>query len=153
MKRALAVAAGLAAISLPAGAGATDGVGSRQRASVAGTWRVYSSRIDYDRGGAGVTQPLSSRVLKLKGHTWRFGSSKGRTSVARITAADWKRWDISPYGPTSKIVLRGWSRTTATGPIEESGGRVDFIWVIYHAAPPTVREPGTIHTKFGRVRP
>ena len=59
---------------------------------------------------------------------------------------------MSSFGPTQKIVLKGWSGSVGDGPIEQSGGRVDFFWVIYRAVPPLVRRPATISMKFGRIR-
>lgn len=118
--------------------------------SVAGSWRIYSARIDYDRGGF-ASQPLSSRQLKLSGRTWQYGSSRGSFTVTLITPADWRRWGVSSYGPKWKIVLKGWNGSKGEGPIEQSGARVDFVWVLYRVKPPLVTWPGMVSLKFGRV--
>ncbi len=140
--------------SLLLAAGALAGAALAGSGSVVGEWRVYSARIYYDIGGGGhAGKGLSSRTLVLSpGGRWRFGSSAGTWLVRPIRAADWRRWGVSPYGPRRRIVLRGWNRSVADGPIEE-GSRVDFLWVIYRVAPPLVGDPGTIWLKFGRVRP
>ena len=83
--------------------------------------------------------------------TWTFGSSSGTWDVSDITAGDGARWGIELYGPTQKVVLEGWNAGTADGPIEESGGQVDFIWVIYPEGPPAISAPGTVWIKFGRA--
>jgi len=142
----------LAALTLLAGA--LSGVAFAGSGGVAGQWRVYSARIYYDAGGGGhVSKGLSSRtLLVLPGGRWTFGSSSGTWSLGPIRASDWRRWGVSPYGPRRKIVLRGWNRSLADGPIEESS-RVDFLWVIYRVGPPLVGAPGTVWLKFGRLRP
>lgn len=120
----------------------------------AGSWRAYSERIYYDRGGAGALLSIAkgnaiTRTLKISSDgRWEFGDSKGTWTVSAITDEDWSRWGISPYGPTRKVVLDGWNKASADGPAEEST-RVDFIWVIYHVEPPLVQNPGTIWIKFG----
>ena len=121
----------------------------------AGSWSVYSERLFYDRGGGGATLSASSgtastRTLSLKSDgSWEYGTSKGTWSVGAITAEDWKTWGIESYGPTRKVILAGWNKGTASGPVEESAGRIDFIWVLYRVEPPTVQNPGTVHMKFG----
>ena len=119
-----------------------------------GSWRVYSERIYYDVGGAGALLSIASGnaptqgLILSSGGKWEFGDSKGTWTVTEITDEDWSRWDVSPYGPTRKLVLDGWKGDTADGPVEEST-RVDFIWVIYHVEPPLVQNAGTIWMKFG----
>lgn len=113
-------------------------------------WRVYSSRLYYDMGGGGSLGGTSSRYLELFANgKWQYGSSAGTWSLSAITGSDWKRWGVEAYGPTRKIVLSGWSEGAADGPVEESQGHVDFIWVIYRAVPPTVQAPGSVWLKFG----
>ncbi len=115
-----------------------------------GSWRVYSERLFYDIGGAGsMAVPLTRPLEISKEGTWAFGDSKGTWEVSEITDADWTRWGISSYGPAKKMTLDGWNEATADGPIEESSGRVDFIWVIYHVEPPQVQNAGTVWLKFG----
>lgn len=123
----------------------------------AGNWRAYSERLFYDKGGGGATLSASSgtastQTLSLKNDgTWSYGTSKGTWSISAITADDWKSWGIESYGPARKIFLQGWNKGTASGPVEESAGNVDFIWVLYRVGPPTVQNPGTVHMKFGHV--
>jgi hypothetical protein len=153
MSRALLAATAIAA----AIAAATGGPSAADRSTVqacglAGDFRVYSSRIDYAAGGAGV-MPSTTRRLTLTGNRWRFGSSSGTFRVATITAADWKRWGVEKYGPTKKVVFLRWSGTTASGPIEGSARRADFFWLIYAARPPVVRDAGTVWLKLGHALP
>ncbi|MBI4586192.1 MAG: hypothetical protein HY717_19450 [Planctomycetes bacterium] len=118
---------------------------------LAGAWRVYSSRLFYDIGGAGAAGDKVYRQVELSADgRWRFGSSSGKWSVSPAGAEDWKRWKVQPYGPSRKITLQGWNGINASGPIEESEGNLDFFWVIYHAEPPAVAAAGDIHMKFGR---
>jgi hypothetical protein len=119
--------------------------------TIAGSWRAYSERLFYDRGGAGTTiTAVSTRLEILPNGTWTFGSANGKWRIAPIAGSDWKRWGTKPYGPTRRAVFEGWHDGTADGPIEEEPGRVNFVWVIYHADPPVVRAPGTVQMKFGR---
>lgn len=116
------------------------------------SWRVLSARIFYDQGGGGDLSTVITTRLELSGNgTWTFGSSSGAWDVRDITSGDWSRWGIQPYGPTQKVVLDGWNGGVADGPIEESGGQVDFVWVIYPEGPPTISAPGTVWMKFGRA--
>lgn len=115
-----------------------------------GSWRVYSERIYYDIGGGGALGiPTTRRLELLSGGRWKFGDSEGKFTVPEITGEDWARWGVNSYGPSRKIILDGWNGATADGPIEETAGQVDFIWVIYHVEPPTVQNPGTVWLKFG----
>jgi hypothetical protein len=114
------------------------------------SWRVYSARIYYDEGGGGDLSNVITTQLELSDSgAWHFSSSSGAWYTAAITAEDWQRWGADPYGPTSKLVLSGWNGGTADGPVEESGGYVDFLWVIYRVEPPEVSAPGTVWMKFG----
>lgn len=120
-------------------------------ARFAGNWRIFSERIFYDIGGAGALGTNSGRNLEIKEDgSWNFGDSKGTWSVTPITDQDWKRWDVNSYGPTKKITFTGWNKAAADGPVEEDGGRIDFIWVIYHVEPPLVENAGTVWLKFGK---
>ncbi len=115
-------------------------------------WRVLSARAFYDQGGGGDLSTVITTRLELSGDgTWTFGSSSGAWDVADITPDDWSQWGVQPYGPTQKVVLDGWDGGVAAGPIEESGGQVDFVWVIYPEGPPTISAPGTVWMKFGRA--
>lgn len=130
--------------------GSTSGSAGGDSA-LAGTWRVLSSRLDYDAGGAGVA-PDATRHLELRANgRWEFGSSSGSWSVRAIDDADWSRWGVDSYGPTRKIVLAGWNGSEGDGPIEESSGGVDFVWVIYRVGPPVVSAAGQVQMKFGRA--
>ncbi len=122
-----------------------------QLSDIVGSWRIYSSRLFYDAGGAGVLGTTATQVLELKADSsYSFGSSSGTWSVESISSDDWTRWGIKPYGPTMKIILSGWNGGSADGPIEESTG-VDFIWVIYKVGPPIVSASGTVQMKFGHA--
>jgi hypothetical protein len=115
-----------------------------------GSWRIFSERIFYDIGGAGsAAVPVTRNLELLKDGTWRFGDSQGTWTVTEITSEDWARWAVNPYGPTRKMILNNWNKAVADGPIEESKGYIDFIWVIYHVEPPLVQNAGTIWMKFG----
>ncbi len=116
---------------------------------LAGTWRNYSARVYYDQGGGGALSNVPERLELTADGSWQFGTSLGKFSVAAIDSNDWKNWNISSYGPTRKILLSNWNGSTADGPIEESNGRVDFVWVIYRVSPPTVSFPGAAWLKFG----
>ena len=125
---------------------------SSQDAELAGSWRVYSERLYYDIGGAGALGIPVSRRLDLEADgTWAFGDSHGTWSTSAIDDRDWKQWDIAAYGPTTKIVVEDWNQATAMGPLERTGSRTDFIWLIYHVKPPTVNHAGVVWIKFGRV--
>jgi len=131
----------------PAFGGPTGG-GSADPAFV-GEWRAYSEYIYYDAGGGGGTDVSASGTTRLELYedgTWQFGSSRGYWSIEPIAAADWGRWGVPAYGPERKIALDGWNGGLEDGPVEESGGYVDFVWVIYHVDSP---EPGMVYIKFG----
>ncbi len=118
--------------------------------SVVGTWRAYSSYIGFVNGGHSVTELPGGEKLQInEGGTWDYGSSHGTWSVESIASSDWEKWKVSQYSPTKKIVLDGWNGGSADGPIEESSNQIDFIWVIYNAAPPVVSEDAQIQIKFG----
>lgn len=119
---------------------------------VAGRWRVFSERIFYDQGGAGDTSTRGGRDLSLNSNcTWDDGGpTSGTWSVSGIPPSDWQRWQVSPYGPTRKITLNGWSGGIAEGPVEDDHGTVDFIWAIFHVAPPLVAAPGLVEVRYSR---
>jgi hypothetical protein len=123
-----------------------------EAASPEGEWRIVSARIFYEKGGAGAEETgKSSRFLSLaRDGTWTFDGAKGRWSVAEVTAADWRRWGVAPYGPGKKIVFDGWAGGQADGPIEERSDRIEFLWVIYRAEPPVTKAPGVVWIKFAR---
>lgn len=123
---------------------------ARTGGGLSATWIAYSARIDYDNG-SGSVMPAGTQRLVISGKHWRYGASSGTVKVAPISAADWTRWHISPYGPTRKATFVGWNHGRADGPLEEEPGRVDFIWILYRAKPPTVHAPGTVSLKFGRL--
>jgi len=115
-----------------------------------GRWRAFSEYIYYDEGASNILDTASTRILELKtNHRWEFGSSGGTWGVEDIADADWEKWKTGSYGPTKKIVLNGWSNGVGDGPIEETESRIDFMWIIYRAEPPTVSKPGQIQIKFG----
>ena len=119
-------------------------------AKLVGTWRLYSSRLFYDSGGgSGISQFGPPMVVSADG-TWQFETSRGKWSTSQITPDDWKKWGSNPYGPTRKIVLEGYNKVGADGPIEpsSSGARVDFFWVIYRTGPPDT-PAGSVHSKYG----
>lgn len=117
----------------------------------AGDWRILSERLYYDIGGGTPwSQGGTSQDLHLSADgAWRFGGSTGRWEIQPITANDWTTWRVKPYGPKQKIVVHGWNQSDATGPIEESGQEISFVWIIYHVTPPTVKAPGLVYIKFG----
>ncbi len=117
---------------------------------LSGSWRVYSEKLFYDIGGASPLGIASSRNLEIKaGGTWSFGDSRGTWSASEIEESDWENWGVPAYGPTRKIILNGWNNGVANGPIEETGERVDFVWVIYRVEPPLVENAGQVQIKFG----
>jgi len=117
----------------------------------AGSWRIQSSRLFYDQGGGGALGGNVFRPLELSADgTWSFGASQGRWSVDPVTPEDWKRWRVEPYGPRRKVTLSGWNEGTTSGPIEESGVGIDYLWVIYRTGPPAVDAPGDVHMKLSR---
>lgn len=120
-----------------------------QYPDLAGSWKNYSARVFYDQGGGGALTNVPEQ-LRLTGEgKWTFGTSSGSFFVSAIDSSDWTRWNISAYGPTRKISFSNWKGSTADGPIEESNGRVNFVWVIYKVAPPIVSYPGAAWLKFG----
>ena len=142
-------------LAVPAHAQSATALAGTHPGSLAGTWRIYSERLYYDIGGGGPWASASQgsagfRTLVIHGNgTYEFGSSRGSWSVEPIQASDWKTWKVGSYGPSQKIVLQGWNKAGASGPLEGSGSRADFVWVIYRVAPPLVRSPGTVYIKFG----
>jgi len=115
-----------------------------------GSWRVLSSRLFYDQGGGGAQSRKATGSLEIEpGGVWRFGGRTGRWTAGSIGQRDWELWKISDYGPKRKITLEGWNGAAASGPIEESNGEVEFIWVIYRHQPDS-GPAGDGHLKFGR---
>ena len=119
------------------------------------TWKVYSQRLFYDEGGGGTALSASSgtattQTLSLKSDgSWTYGDSSGKWSVSAITDVDWTAWKINSYGPSRKITLDGWNKASASGPVEEDAGTVNFVWALYRTGPPTTSKPGTVQIKFG----
>ncbi len=117
-----------------------------------GSWRALSSRIFYDIGGGGALGSGTGRPLEInQDGSWQFGTSAGTWEVVEIKVEDWKKWNVSAYGPKKKMVLSKWNKNGADGPIEESDSKVDFFWVIYKAEPPTVSAAGQIQVKYGHT--
>lgn len=113
-------------------------------------WRVLSARIYYDDGGGGDLSTVITTTLDIYDDgTWEFGSSSGMWYVESITDDDWQLWGIDPYGPTEKLVLEGWNGDVADGPIEGSGGYIDYMWIVYREGPPAISAPGTVWMKLG----
>ena len=136
-----------------AGLSIVTGTSAAQRPiGVAGTWHIVTARVDYDTGGDDfVAAPNSGPPLLISpGGLWRYGKSHGTWSIAAIVRDDWQAWAAAPYGPTRKLVLHGWPGAAAEGPIEETGGRATYVWVIHHASKPTVPAPGQLHLKLSR---
>ncbi len=128
----------------------TNPVESSMAPEIVRKWRVYSEAIFYDAGGNNFLETPVTTLLDIRAdQTWSFGSSTGTWSVQAIQESDWDRWGVPSYGPTRKLVLNGWNSDTNDGPIEESGDRVDFMWVIYRVGPPAVQSAGQIQMKFG----
>lgn len=121
----------------------------KDAALFADKWRIYSERLYYDAGGGGAVNQGGRNLQVSADGGWEFGNTSGQWSVSAISPEDWTRWGVTSYGPTRKITLSGWNQGTADGPLEESAGRIDFLWVIYQVGPPTVSSPGKIWIKFG----
>lgn len=120
-------------------------------AALAGTWRVLSARLFYDAGGGGSVRTDGPDLTLGADGTFAYGETIGTWSLGSIADDDWARWQTNPYGPGRKISFAGWQPGgIADGPIEESGGPVDFLWVIFRAEPPLVGAPGMVQMKFGR---
>lgn len=116
----------------------------------AGLWREFSSRMFYDAGGGGALGAGSGVPLEINSDgTWKFGGSAGKWQIEAIQGTDWKKWGVESYGPTRKMVLNGWNKDVADGPVEESDEGVDFIWAIYRVGSPTVSSPGQVQVKYG----
>lgn len=119
---------------------------------VVGVWRIYSSRLFFDIGGAGAVGDSYTTIDIAQDGTWDFGGSTGTWSVEPINEGDWQKWKIHDYGPKTKMVLTGWNNAMADGPIENDSsepGRIAFFWIIYHVRGPTDKDAGQIQTKFG----
>lgn len=117
-----------------------------------GLWRAYSSRLFYDAGGGGAVGSGTGQPLELNSDgSWQLSTSAGTWNVENIKEEDWKTWNIDSYGPKRKIVLDNWNGGIASGPVEESNGRIDFFWVIYRAQPPIVSSPGQVQAKYGHA--
>lgn len=115
-------------------------------------WRLYSEGAYYDSGEINILDRPPASYLELKeDSTWQFRGATGTWEVQDISEDDWASWGVNSFGPTRKIVLYGWNNDRVDGPIEESGGRADFIWVIYRAGPPEVKSLAQIQMKFGWV--
>lgn len=132
--------------SAPTTGGNNGGV-SNPAPEIAGSWRIYSEYLYYLEGGSQIITPVTTTLALNSDGAWTFGSSSGTWSVSAITSSDWTQWGISSYGPTRKLVLTNWNNGTSTGPIDESNGQVDFVWVIYPAT--DISSPGTVWMKFG----
>lgn len=132
-----------------------DGLSGSIDSAFVGTWKVYSERLFYDEGGGGTTLSASTgtattQKLSLKSDgSWMYGDSAGTWKVSLVAADDWTTWKIDSYGPTRKITLDGWNKGTASGPIEEEAGTVNFMWILYRTGPPTTSKLGTVQMKFG----
>ena len=102
-----------------------------------GKWRSYSDLH-------------STRLLELRADgTWQFGTSSGKWSVAKIDSDDWGRWYLADSGLfTRKIILDGWNKGMADGPLQESGGNVDFIYILYNVTYEGVEK--SVQLKYGR---
>ncbi len=117
-----------------------------------GLWREFSSRMFYDIGGGGAVGSGSGQPLELNSDgTWKFGVSTGKWGVEEIKEEDWTAWQVQAYGPKRKIILENWNKAIASGPVEESEGRIDFFWVIYRVEPPTVSSAGQVQIKYGHA--
>lgn len=140
--------------SRPSASGTASQAVTPEEQALLGPWRTFSARLFYDAGGASPVAGmlgLGDQLFLASDGSWRFGSSAGRWAVAAITASDWQKWRVKPYGPTRKVVFAGWNHGVADGPVEEDNGRVDFFWVIFRVAPPTVSAPGQVDMKFGHA--
>jgi hypothetical protein len=114
----------------------------------AGQWAVLSQRIVYDAGGASNVSISGTPLALGSNGTWTYGAMSDQLTVDSIAAADWTRWKASPYGPTRKLTFSGWNPGPADGPVEESGGVVNYVWVVYHVGPPTISQSGLMEIRF-----
>ena len=104
-----------------------------------GKWRSYSDT-------------KNTRTLDLTADgKWQIGGSSGTWRVYSIKESDWQKWGIESYGPTRKIILDGWNKGIADGPIEETESNVDFFWVIYEVTLETYGEPRLAQIKYGHA--
>ncbi len=125
---------------------------SSANSELIGLWRAFSSRLFYDAGGGGAVGSDTGHPLEINDDgSWQLSTSSGKWRIESIQESDWKVWGIDAYGPSRKMVLDNWNGKTATGPVEESNGKVDFFWVIYRAEPPIVSAPGQVQAKYGRA--
>jgi len=108
--------------------------------SVVGTWRNLS------------TPSSTTRLILDSSGTWAFDTSSGTLTISSIEASDWTSWGINAYdGPTRKLILTGWNKTESSGPIEESGGTINYIWLVYLYTDPDTKVTSTVQVKYGRI--
>ncbi|MDP3741870.1 MAG: PsbP-related protein [Candidatus Micrarchaeota archaeon] len=112
-------------------------------------WAAYSKSLYYDNGEFSFLETPSDILELNPDRTWTFGAKSGTWTLVEITPADWAKWGINEYGPTNKLVLYGWDSDVVDGPIEESRGVPEFLWVIYRQGAPEFNSPGQIQMKFG----
>ncbi|MBS3128511.1 hypothetical protein J4410_05170 [Candidatus Woesearchaeota archaeon] len=114
--------------------------------NIVGSWRPLSEAIFYESGTSNWITPVSRRIELSPDGSWNYGSSHGTWSVEPIKNSDWNTWKVASYGPSRKIILNGWNKGIASGPVEESSD-IDFFWVIYKSE--LSLGPAMIQIKFG----
>ncbi|MBI5046891.1 hypothetical protein HZC07_04130 [Candidatus Micrarchaeota archaeon] len=124
------------------------------RTTEVGSWRVYSAVTYFDSGGGGGLRNSSFGGEKLSINsdgTWQFGASSGTWTTSSVSTEDWNKWGVDSYGPTKKMIIYNWNGEEVDGPIEETDGRIDFIWMIYRIKGSSTGENGQVQIKYGRA--
>lgn len=110
-------------------------------------WVVSSATVFYDSGGSDTIS--IDDVLEIRpDQTWSFSQQNGRWEIDVVEENDWKRWAMNDFGATIKMVLHGWNGEIGDGPIQEIGGRISSIWLVYRSGPPEIRSSGQVQIKF-----
>lgn len=121
-------------------------------ASVVGTWRIISETVYWNNGLSQSITPVTTQLKINSGGSWSFGSSSGTWTTSAITAQDWTDWGIAEYASaTNKLTLANWNNDTSKGPIDETNGVIDNIWIIYNTTSQTNGD-GVIWMKLSRVQ-
>lgn len=113
-----------------------------------GSWRIYSESVYFKKGGYEFASPATS-ALNLRGDgTWAFGGAQGTWTVLPIADDDWSAWGIGKKEFTKKLVLSGWNGRETMGPIEDTSYGGKFLWAVYDAEPPEVKDSAQVWVKF-----
>lgn len=115
--------------------------------AVAGDWRILTETIFFDSGLSQQATPVTTVLSLSADGTWTFGTSSGTWSVSDLAASDWTTWNGTAGAQTRKVILEGWDGCPGDGPIDEAGGVVDNIWIVY-AYSSEVSGDGDVWLKF-----